>query len=94
MTHPYPDSRNWKSVARLAPLGIAVAVVILSLERAAAPGGQLLKETGWVAIEVLRPLLLVGWHSVSPYLRENASILQNLLQIVASNWPLLCVLAG
>jgi hypothetical protein len=94
MTSHYTDSRNRKVLVRLAIFGIAVAILVISLDRAAAHGCHLLKETAWVVVEILRPLLLAGWHGVSTCLRENSRVLQNLLQIVASNWPLLGVMAG
>jgi hypothetical protein len=94
MTSTYRDSRNRKSLVRLAIFGMAVAILMISLDRAAVHGCHLLKETAWVAIELLRPFLLVGWHSAPAYFREDSRFFENLLQILASNWPLLCVMGG
>jgi hypothetical protein len=94
MTSHYPDSRNRKALVRLAIFGMAVVILMISLDRVAAHGCHLLNETAWVAIELLRPFLLAGWHSVPASLREDSRFFENLLQIVGSNWRLLCVMGG
>jgi hypothetical protein len=94
MTGPYTYSRNCKPIVGVAIVGFVLAILFCKLDGAAAQGCNLLDKTAWVALDVLRPVILAGWQAVSVYLCEDSRFLQHLLQIVASIWPLLCVMAG
>lgn len=95
MTEPNKYFRNCNRIVKVAAVGFAVATLSYRLDGAAAEGCNLLDKTAWVALEVLRSvILLAGWQAVSAYLCEDSRLLQYLLQIVASIWPLLGVMAG
>jgi hypothetical protein len=56
---------------------------------------QLLGKTAWGALGLFRSvILLADWQAVSAYLWEDSRLLQHLLQIMASLWSLLCLMAG
>jgi hypothetical protein len=62
---------------------------------AAAPGCKLLSKAAWVALGLLRSvILLADWQAVSAYLWDDSRHLQHLLQIMASLWSLICFVAG
>ncbi len=94
MTEPNKYFRNCNLIVEIAAVGFALATLSYKLDGAAAQGCNLLDKTAWVALDVLRPVILGGWQAVPAYLCEDSSFLQHLLQIVASIWPLLCVVAG
>ena len=79
-------------------VGVAVAGLALAMLIGSISGtGQewsCLDEVARIVLEVLRPVILAGWQYVPPYLTENARCLHHLPQIVASIWPVLCVIAG
>jgi len=93
MTEPNKYFRNCNLIVEIAAVGFVLATLSYKLDGAAAQGCNLLDKTAWVALDVLRPVILAGWQAVSAYLFEDSSFLQPLLQIVASIWPL-CVMAG
>jgi hypothetical protein len=59
-----------------------------------AQGCDLLCAIGWVAFELVRPIISAALQTVPAHLCGCSSSVQQLLQIVASNWPLLCNLHG
>jgi hypothetical protein len=95
MTGQFTYFRNCKPNVGVGIVGFVLATLFCKLDGATAQGCNLLDKTAWVALEVLRPVvLLADWQAVSAYLCEDSRFLQHLLQIVASIWPLLCVMAG
>jgi hypothetical protein len=95
MTGQYTYSRNGKPIVGVAVVGFVLATLFCKLDGATAQGCNLLDKTAWVALEVLRPvIMLADWQAVSACLCEGSRILQHLLQIGASIWPLLCVMAA
>jgi len=94
MTGQYTFSRNCKAIVGVAIAGFVLATLFCKLDAATAQGCNLFDKTAWVAIEVLRPVILSGWQSVPACLCGDSRLLEHLLQIVASIWPLLCVIAG
>jgi len=87
-------SRNWKRIVGTGVAGFALAFLLCSFDAAAERGCSVRYETAWVAVDVLRHVILVCWQSVPAYLYEDSRCCQHLFQIVASVWPLLCVIAG
>ncbi len=86
-------SRNWKRIAGTGIAGLALAILLCNLDGAAGRGCSARFETAGVAVEVLRHVVLACWQLVSAYLYDNSGCYEHLLQIVASIWPLLCVMA-
>src|SRR6266702_412188 len=86
-------SRNWKRIAGGAVVAFVLTNLFWNLD-GGAQGCNLLEKTAWVAVDVLRPVILAGWQSMPACLGENSGCLQHLFQVVASLWPLLCVLVG
>ena len=93
MTGQYTHTRNSKPIVGVAIIGFVLATGFCNFG-AAAQGCNLLDKTAWVALEVLRPVILSGWQSVPACLCGDSRLLQHVLQIVTSIWPLLCVIAG
>lgn len=88
-------SANLKRIAAVAIVGFAVAALFYKLDGAAGHGCDLLRGAAWVALRILRPILLFGWQTVQAYLYDNSGRLQHLLpQIVASFGSLLCSVVG
>jgi hypothetical protein len=95
MTESNKYFRNCNLIVEVAAVGFALATLSYKLDGAAAQGCILLDKTAWVALEALRlVILLADWQAVSAYLCEDSGFLQHWLQIGASIWPLLCVIAG
>lgn len=89
MATQYIYSRNRKPILGVASVGFVFAT-FCALGGAAAQACSLLGNTAWVASTVLRSvILLAGWQAMSAYLFEDSRLLQHLLQIVSSIWPLL-----
>jgi len=89
----YTDSRNSKPMVEVAILGLLLATLSYKIDTTA-QGCGLLGKAAWVALEVLRPVVLAAWQPVPACLCEDARFLQHVLQIVACIRPLLCILAG
>jgi len=87
-------SRNWKRIAGTGIAAFALAILLCSFDGAAERGCNARFETAWVAVEVLRHVVLVCWQLVPAYLYEDSRCCQHLFQIVASVWPVLSVIAG
>jgi hypothetical protein len=92
MTEQY--SRNYKPIVGVALVTLMLPAYFCKLGGAAAPGCKLLGKTVWVALGLLRSvILLADWQAVSGHLWDDSRFLQHLLQIVASIWSLLCFVA-
>jgi hypothetical protein len=87
-------SPNRKLTVGVAIAGFALATLFCKLDGAAAGGWNPLDERAWVALEVLRGVILAGWQLVPSYLREETRCLQHLLQIVACAWQVLFFVAA
>jgi apolipoprotein N-acyltransferase len=95
MTGQHTYSGNYKPIVAVTIAGFALATLFCELGRATARGCNLLDKAGWVALEVLRMvILLADWQAALAYLCEDSRLWQHLLQIGASICPLLCVVAG
>lgn len=93
MKGQYKYLRNSKPIVEAAIVGLMLATMFYNLD-AAAQRCSLLDKAAWVALEMFRPVILAAWQSVPACLCEDSRFLQHVLQIVASIWPLLCVMAG
>jgi hypothetical protein len=94
MKGPYYESRKRKAVVGVALFAYALAPLFCKLDGVAALACNLLDQSAWAALSALRPaILLIGGQAVSAHLYETSRLLQGLLGILASLWPLLCVLA-
>jgi hypothetical protein len=88
MNRQYTYSRNWKRIAGAAIAGFALTALFYELDSQAAQGCPLLRGAGWVVLEILQPVIVVGWQSVQAYLSENPRFWQHLPQVVVAVWPL------
>ena len=86
--------RSNKPIVGVAIIGFALATSFCKLDGATVQGCSLFNRAAWVVLEVLRPVILSAWQSVPACLCDDSRILQYVLQIAASIWPLLCVIAG
>ena len=89
MKDQYKYFRKSKPIVEVAIIGFVLATFDVL-----AQGCSLFNKAAWVALEVLRPVLLVAWQSAPGCLCEDSKFLQYVLQIGASIWPLLSVIAG
>ena len=95
MTGQHIYTGNCKPMVGVTIGGFVLATLFCELDRATAQGCNLFDKAGWMALEVLRMvILLADWQTVLAYLCEDSRLLQHLLQIGASICPLLCVVAG
>jgi len=96
MTEQY--SQNYKPIVGLAIVTLMFPMfptLFCKLAGEAATGCKLLGKTAWVALGLLRSvILLADWQAVSAHLWVDSRRLQHLLQIIASIWSLLCLVAG
>jgi hypothetical protein len=93
MTEPNKYSRNDNLIVEVAAVLFVLATLSYKLD-GAGQGCSLVDRTAWVALDVLRPAILACWRAISTYLCEDSTVLQHLLQMVASIWQLLCIVAG
>jgi hypothetical protein len=89
MKGQYKYFRNSKPIVEVAIVGFVLATLDVL-----AQGCSLFDRAAWVALEVLRPVILVAWQSAPACLCGDSRFLQYVLQIAASIWPLLCAIAG
>jgi len=93
MKGQYKFFRNSRPIAEVAIVGFVFATLFCKFDLTA-QGCSLLDKAAWVALVVLRPVILTAWQSVPVCLCADSSFFRHLLQIAASIWPLLCVIAG
>jgi hypothetical protein len=90
MNREYTQSQKLKRAAVAAIVGFALATLFYKLGGGASHGCELLDEAEWLVLQILHPIVAVGWRSAQAYLTENSRVLQHLPQIVANAWPMLC----
>src|SRR6267378_884038 len=78
MMGQYTDSRNFRPIVRVAIAGFVLATGFCKLGGVAAQGCNLLDKNAWVALEVLRPVILSAWQSVPACLCEDSRVLRTL----------------
>lgn len=94
MSGQYTDFRNSRPIAGVAIVGFLLATLLCEFDGAGAQGCILFDKTGWVGLEILRSLIvLTRWQAASAYVVEGSRVIQHLVQIGASLWPLLCAIA-
>jgi hypothetical protein len=92
MTEQY--CRNLKSTVGVAIITFVLPTLCCKLGGAAASGCKLLDDTAWVALGLLRSVILLpDWHAVWAYLWNGSRLFQH-LQNMSSIWSLICVVAG
>jgi hypothetical protein len=85
---------NWKRIAGTGIAAFALASLSCNISGAAERGCSFRYETGWVAVEVLRHVVLACCQLAPAYLCEDSRCCEHLFRMVTSVWPLLCVIAG
>jgi hypothetical protein len=84
-------SKDLRLIVLVAVLGIGLATLFFQLDREAAQGCSLLEGTAWIAVDLLRPVVLTVVRCWVPAYLSDSWCLQHLLQLVASIWPVLFV---
>jgi len=89
-------NNNLRTAKRVALVlaGFAAGALFYKLDGQLAQGCGLLRGTGWVVLELLRPVVAAGLASVQAYVPDNSALLQHLPQIAATLGSLLCGLSG
>ena len=72
---------NVKLAAVAVIAGFAAAALFYTLDGEIARGCNILHAAGWVVLEVLRPVVVAGWQSVTAHLPDNSGCLQDLPQL-------------
>lgn len=85
---------NWKRIAGTGITAVALGGLFCGICGAVELGCSVHYETTWVAVEVLRHVVLACWQLAPAYLCENSRCCEHLFQIVTSVWPLFSVIAG
>ena len=88
------NSRAGRQAAEAAFAAFVLIALSYGIHGMAAEGCGLLEKTSWIALEVLRPMVLAAWESMMGYVCQGSGILQHVLQTVASIGPLFCVVVG
>jgi hypothetical protein len=90
------NTQSWtrKPILQLAAAAFALIILSSMLRVIAAQECQLFHNVIWAAFQLLRPAILAAKTSVPADPCQASTLLQNLLQIVASNWPLPQVVVG
>ena len=88
------QSQIRKSILRAATAAFALIVFSSILRVIAAQECHLFHYSIWAALQLLRPAILAAKTAVPVHPCQAADVLQHLLQIVASNWPLPQALVG
>ena len=93
MTGQY--SRNRTPIVGVAIVTFLLPTLFCKLGGAAALGCNLFSKTVWVVLALTRSVILLAiWQAVSAYLWEDSGLFHQLLQIMASIWPLLYSMAS
>jgi hypothetical protein len=90
----HKQNRIRKSILRAATAAFALIVFSCILRMIAAQECHFFHYSIWAALQLLRPAILAAKASVPAHPCQAATLLQHLLQIVASNWPLPLTLVG
>jgi len=93
MNTPSIPSATRQRAAKLALLAFSLASLSCTLFLMT-QGCDLLHAAGWAALELARPVISALLQSIPAHLCGCSSFAQSLLQIVATNWPVLGALAG
>lgn len=77
-----------KPILQAATAAFALIILSCMLRVVAAQECELLHSVIWAALQLTRPAILAAKASISSHPCQASTVLQYLLQIVASNWPL------
>jgi hypothetical protein len=90
------NTNTWsrRQVVEAACVALVVSTLFYGLQGMAPQGCGLLGQASWIALEVLRPMVLAAWESMSVYVCQGSGLLQHVLQTVTSIGPLFCVVVG
>jgi hypothetical protein len=88
------NSRTRRQVVEAAFVAFVLVTLSFAFHGMAAQACSLFGPASWIVLEVLRPMVLAGWESMSAYLCQGSGLLQHVLQTVASLGPLFCVVVG
>ena len=95
MTSQHTQSQNGKTILTVVIAGLVFATLFCKLDGPTTPSCELLGKAIWAALEVLRmAVIFARLHAIAAYLYDNSRLAQHLLQIGASIWPWLSVIAG
>lgn len=94
MARQFTHSGICKPIVGVASAGFAF-VTFCRVEGVALQACGLLGNTAWVALAVLRSVILLGdWQGMATYLFEDSRLLQHLLQTGAYIWTIIHLMAG
>ncbi len=93
MNGPHTLSRSRKPILEVASVAFVFATLYY-IYAMPEQGCSLLHTIGWVALEILRPVVLAVWQSAPAHPCAASSVLQHVAQFLASVCPLLRVIAS
>jgi hypothetical protein len=94
MERLYTRSTSFKSIAGIALAGIVVLALLGNLDCAVAQGEDMFCAAAANALGILPCLVLSAWQAIQAYAFDQHRLLECLLQVLLSYWPLLLVVAG
>ena len=88
------NSRARRQVVEAGIVALVLVTLSYELHGMVVQGCSFFEKASWIALELLRPMILAAWQSISAYLCEDSGFVRHAPQIVASIQPLLCVVGG
>jgi hypothetical protein len=90
MARQSTHSRSFQSIATLVILALALSILFLLLNRVAPQSPDLVDQTIWIALQIVRPIALDHLHAAVAYFFPGSCVLQHLPDLGTSILSLLC----
>jgi hypothetical protein len=92
MARQSTHSRSFQSIATLVILALALSILFLLLNRVAPHSPDLVDQTIWIALQIVRPIALDHLHAAVAYFFPGSCVLQHLPDLGTSILSLLCLI--
>jgi hypothetical protein len=92
MARQSTHSRSFQSIATLVILALALSILFLLLNRVAPQSPDLVDQTIWIALQIVRPIALDHLHAAVAYFFPGSCVLQHFPDLGASILSLLCLI--
>jgi hypothetical protein len=92
MARQSTHSRSFQSIATLVILALALSILFLLLNRVAPQSPDLVDQTIWIALQIVRPMALDHLPAAVAYFFPGSCVLQQLPDLGTSILSLLCLI--
>jgi hypothetical protein len=92
MARQSTHSRSFQSIAILVILALTLSILFLLLNRVAPQSPNLVDQTIWIALQIVRPIALDHLHAAVAYFFPGSCVLQHLPDLGTSILSLLCLI--